>query len=103
MTGPEKLESPGNRRNNQGHRKRRWIPYAGAILLLGLIVAGLWPKPILVETSAALVGNLRATVNEEGKTRIKQRYVVSAPIAGKLRRIPFKAGAAGPRLRRSQA
>jgi HlyD family secretion protein len=93
MTGPEKLESPGNRRNNQGHRKRRWIPYAGAILLLGLIVAGLWPKPILVETAPALVGNLRATVNEEGKTRIKQRYVVSAPIAGQLRRIPFKAGA----------
>jgi HlyD family secretion protein len=32
-------------------------------------------------------------VNEEGKTRIKQRYVVSAPVAGQLRRIPFKAGA----------
>jgi len=39
-------------------------------------------------------GSLRATVNEEGKTRIKQRYVVSAPVAGQLRRIPFKAGAA---------
>jgi len=36
---------------------------------------------------------LRATVNEEGKTRIKQRYVVSAPVTGHMRRIPFKAGA----------
>jgi HlyD family secretion protein len=46
-----------------------------------------------VETARAAVGTLRATVNEEGKTRIKQRYVVSAPVAGQLRRIPFKAGA----------
>ena len=38
-------------------------------------------------------GPLRATVNEEGKTRLKQRFVVSAPVSGQLRRIPFKAGA----------
>ena len=72
---------------------RRWLPYAGAVMLLSLIVAGLWPKPIPVETTHAMQGTLRATVNEEGKTRIKQRYVVSAPVAGQLRRIPFKAGA----------
>lgn len=75
------------------HRTRRWIPYAGAVLLVGLIVAGLWPKPVPVETARASIGALRATVNEEGKTRIKQRYVVAAPVAGQLRRIPFKAGA----------
>jgi len=75
------------------HRTRRWVPYAGALLLLALIVAGLWPKPVPVETARAVVGNLRATVDEEGKTRIKQRYVVSAPVSGQLRRIAFKAGA----------
>jgi HlyD family secretion protein len=36
---------------------------------------------------------LRVTVDEEGKTRIKQRYTVAAPVTGQLRRIPFKAGA----------
>jgi HlyD family secretion protein len=46
-----------------------------------------------VETVAVSTGKLRATVNEEGKTRIKQRYTVSAPVTGQLRRIPFKAGA----------
>ena len=75
------------------HRTRRWIPYAGAAILIGLIVAGLWPKPVPVEIARATVGRLRVTVNEEGKTRIKQRYVVSAPVAGQLRRVPFKAGA----------
>ena len=72
---------------------RRWLPYAGAAVLVALITAGLWPRPVPVETARAAVGTLRATVNEEGKTRIKQRYVVSAPVAGQLRRIPFKAGA----------
>jgi HlyD family secretion protein len=80
-------------RNNQRHRRRRWLPWLGAAVVLGAIVAGLWPKPLAVEMAAATVGALRATVNEEGKTRIKNRFVVSAPVAGQLRRIPFKAGA----------
>jgi HlyD family secretion protein len=36
---------------------------------------------------------MQVTVNEEGKTRIRQRYIISAPVSGQLRRIPFKAGA----------
>lgn len=63
------------------------------MLLVLLIVAGLWPKPVAVETAIATRGPLRVTVNEEGKTRIKQRYIVAAPVSGQLRRIPFKAGA----------
>jgi HlyD family secretion protein len=58
-----------------------------------LIAAGLWPKSVPVETAHAVHGLLRATVNEEGKTRIRQRYVIAAPVTGQLRRIPFKAGA----------
>lgn len=81
------------RTNGNGRRSRRWLPYVGFILLVGLIVAGLLPKPAPVETARVSIGKLRATVNEEGKTRIRQRYVVSAPVAGQLRRIPFKAGA----------
>jgi len=93
MAAPEKSNSHSARRNNGNHRKRRWLPYFGAVLLLGLIVAGLWPKPLPVELAPAVVGTLRATVDEEGRTRIKQRYLVSAPVTGQLRRIPFKAGA----------
>ena len=53
---------------------------------------GFWPKPLPVETASAAVGPLRATVNEEGKTRIRQRFVVSAPVAGQLRRITLDPG-----------
>src|SRR5664280_2761227 len=73
---------------------RRWLPYAGAVLLVALITVGLWPRPIPVETARVAVGTLRATVNEEGKTRIKQRYVVSAPVAGQHLSAGFERDAA---------
>src|ERR1051326_1274922 len=82
---------PRPRPNQQ--RTRRWFPYLGALVLVGLLIAGLWPKPVPVEVAAASIGTLRATVNEEGKTRIQQRYVIAAPVTGQLRRVPFKAGA----------
>src|SRR5712664_3911688 len=80
-------------KNNSNHRTRRWLPYLGAALLMALIIAGLWPRSVPVETARVSIGPLRTTVNEEGKTRIRQRYLVSAPVAGQLQRIPFKAGA----------
>lgn len=85
--------TPAARRNGQRHFFRRLVPWFGALALLGLLVAGLWPKPVIVETTRVVTGPLRVTVNEEGKTRIKQRYLVAAPVAGYLRRIPWKAGA----------
>lgn len=72
---------------------RRWILYVVLAGLVILAVLGLQPQPSPVETARAAFGPLRATVSEEGKTRIRQRYVVSAPVSGQLRRIPFKPGA----------
>lgn len=89
---PPTPPAPAARRNNR-RRPKRWLPWLGAAVLVALIVIGFLPQPIPVETARVARGSLRATVNEEGKTRIKQRYVVSAPVTGHLRRIPFKAGA----------
>ncbi len=74
--------------------KRRWLPYLIVTVVIALAAFGLRPQPSAVETALASTGALRATVSEEGKTRIRQRYVVSAPVSGQLRRIPFKPGAA---------
>ncbi len=73
--------------------KRRWLPYALGLALIVALGFGLRPKPAPVETALAATGPLRATVSEEGKTRIRQRYVVSSPVTGQLRRVPFKPGA----------
>ena len=42
------------------------MPYLGVVVLLGLMIAGFWPKPAPVETAGVVVGKLRATINEEG-------------------------------------
>jgi HlyD family secretion protein len=85
--------SPAAPRPERRHRVRRWIPYLGALLLIALIVAGLWPQPVPVETAVVSRGLLQVTVNEEGKTRIQHRYLLSAPVTGRMRRIPLKPGA----------
>jgi HlyD family secretion protein len=72
---------------------RRRLPLLGAVLLVSLIVIGLWPRPIPVEVAMATRGPLVVTVDEEGMTRVKNRYMVSAPVSGQLRRIDWKAGA----------
>ncbi len=73
---------------------RRWLPWLLGLALLVAIGYGLRPGATVVETARAVIGPLRATVSEEGKTRIRQRYVVSAPVAGQLQRVPLKPGAA---------
>lgn len=79
---------------NASPSQRRWIPWAAGLALLMLLGLGLRPRPAPVETARVAVGPLRATVAEEGKTRIRQRYVVASPVHGQLRRVPFKPGAA---------
>lgn len=62
------------------------------IALAVFIITGLLPKPIEVETGFVTRGPLTVSVLEEGKTRIRSRYVVSPPVAGYLRRVPVRAG-----------
>ncbi|MDX1697140.1 MAG: hypothetical protein R3308_02590, partial [Thiohalobacterales bacterium] len=66
-----------------------------ALLVIGmaaLLTWGFWPAPILVESGLAVRAPLSVTVEEEGKTRVKDRYVISAPVAGYLQRIPLEVG-----------
>ncbi len=71
---------------------RRWVPWLALVALLGLIGAGFWPRPVPVETAPVTRGPLRVYLTEEGKTRIKHRYLVSAPVSGQLRRIALDPG-----------
>jgi HlyD family secretion protein len=93
MNTPLNETAAPKRKRNPARRLRRWLPYLGAAALAALLAAGLWPQPVPVETARVVIGPLRLSVNEEGKTRIKQRFAVTAPVTGQLRRIPFKAGA----------
>ena len=59
---------------------------------LAALVWALIPRPVPVETAAVTKGKFVATVDEDGKTRVRERYVVAAPLAGRLTRVRLKAG-----------
>jgi HlyD family secretion protein len=89
----EASPSPVPAKKSASSSWRRRLPLLGGVLLLVLIVIGLWPRPVPVEISRVTRGPMVVTVDEEGMTRVKNRYIVSAPVAGQLRRIDWKAGA----------
>ena len=64
----------------------------GVAAALALAVWAMMPRPIAVETATVTKGKFVATVDEDGKTRIRERYVVAAPLPGRLTRVRLKAG-----------
>ena len=62
------------------------------LVLLALLVWGFWPGAVLIESAVAVHAPLSVTVEEEGQTRVKDRYVISAPVAGYLQRIALEVG-----------
>ena len=61
-------------------------------LLLAAVVYGFLPGAVPVDTAVVGRGPLAVTVDEEGRTRVRERYTISAPVAGHVRRIVLKAG-----------
>jgi HlyD family secretion protein len=71
----------------------KWAVWAAVFIASAIALGlGLRPKPVKVETALALRGTLVVSVNEDGRTRVKDRYVVSAPLAGSVARITLRAG-----------
>jgi HlyD family secretion protein len=60
--------------------------------LLALLVLALMPKPLAVELATVEAGTLQVTVDEDGETRARDRYVVAAPAAGRVSRIDLRDG-----------
>jgi HlyD family secretion protein len=74
-------------------RWKRWIFWS--VLLLGvvaLLVYAFRPQPQLVEMEAVTRGPMQVTIEEEGKTRVTDRFVVHAPVTGFARRITREVG-----------
>lgn len=65
-----------------------------AVAVVAAIVLALLPKPVPVETGVVEQGPLRVTVDEDGRTRVQDRHVVTTPLTGNLERIELEPGAA---------
>ncbi|MGE4092742.1 MAG: efflux RND transporter periplasmic adaptor subunit [Candidatus Binatia bacterium] len=76
--------------NAQGKSRLWWT--LGLLFVCTLGVLALRPRPIPVDIALVKRGSFEQTVDEDGKTRVRERYVVSAPLDGTLERIFLKAG-----------
>ena len=75
------------------HIAIRRIAIAAGVMAAAAVVAwAVMPGPVPVETAAVTKGRFVASVDEDGKTRVRERYVVAAPLSGRLGRIRFKVG-----------
>ena len=70
----------------------RLLATLGIVCVIALVGWAVIPKPIRVQTATVTHGRFVATVDEDGKTRIREHYVVTAPLAGRLTRVRLKAG-----------
>ena len=52
------------------------------LLIIVLLIWGFWPQPVFVEAIEAKRAPLTITIEEEGRTRVVDRYVISAPVDG---------------------
>jgi HlyD family secretion protein len=69
--------------------RRVWL---AALIVGGLVAVALWPSTVAVDVATVSRGPLVVTVDEEGQTRVRQRYVVSAPVSGRVLRIDLEPG-----------
>ena len=76
----------------RGWTRKAWWAVAG-LAAAGLLVWAFLPSPVEVEVAQLTRGSFQRTIDEDGKTRIRERYVVSAPLAGRLLRVELKPGA----------
>jgi HlyD family secretion protein len=73
-------------------RRVRWM-WGIAITVVGAVVAwGLWPRAAEVDVAAVDRGTVRADLVDEGRTRMHDVYVISAPISGRVLRVDVEPG-----------
>lgn len=71
---------------------RTWLWSLGALLLAGVGVLAFRPSPIPVEVHAVRRGPFELELVGDGKTRVRERHVATAPQSGLLLRPALKAG-----------
>jgi HlyD family secretion protein len=74
-------------------KTKTWI-YAlgGTAIAVALVAWAFAPRPVEVEVATVTQGHFETTIDEDGKTRLRDRYVVSAPLSGLLTRISLREG-----------
>lgn len=72
--------------------KKKLLIGIPTLLALALLVWAFMPSPLEVEAAVARQGRFERAVEEDGKTRLRDRYVVSMPLAGRVQRLVLRQG-----------
>lgn len=74
-------------------KRRRLILWGGAlVVVVALIALASRPRPVPVDMASVVRGTLSVTLDEEGETRVRDRFEISAPVAGRVLRIELEPG-----------
>ncbi len=79
-----------------GWEAPRWVRTGamvlGALLVVAVLVFALRPQPVPVDLATVDRGEIEVVVDEDGRTRVRDRYRITAPVAGTLRRVTLEPG-----------
>lgn len=73
-------------------KKTIWLWIAAGVAVLAALAWAFSPRPVEVETAAVKQGHFEQSIEEDGRTRLKDRYTVSAPVAARVARIVLREG-----------
>ena len=73
-------------------RSRLFLTIISIVVVAGALAAAFWPRPVMVDMGEVMRAGMVVTIDEEGRTRVRDTYVVSTPVAGRLQRVEVEPG-----------
>jgi HlyD family secretion protein len=64
----------------------------GLLIVAAIVALAMWPEAVTVDVATATKGPMQVSIDEDGETRVRQRFVISAPVAGRVDRIELEPG-----------
>ena len=78
-------------------QKKTLMLGVGALVLLGALLAWAFaPRPLQVEAAGVVQGRFEAGIDEDAKTRLRDRYSISAPLAAVTASVAASVADSGP-------
>jgi HlyD family secretion protein len=72
---------------------KRKLLTLGALLAFAAILGwAFYPKPVAVDVAEIRTGRFERRIEEDGRTRLREHFVLSAPVAGRLARVTLREG-----------
>ena len=60
--------------------------------MIAVVAVAMWPESLEVDAATVDSGPMQVTIDEDGETRVRDRFVISAPVSGRLQRIELEPG-----------